>query len=93
MQSIDMSMSNFLVLAVIVALCVAFFVTLLHKWGFVEYMQIHGDDFLHKLFSCDFCISFWISAVIALFLVAVFTDISLLLIPILSTPLAKFLQR
>lgn len=44
----------FLTWLLIVTTISAFLVTLLHKWGVTEYVQIHGNDFFAKMFSCDF---------------------------------------
>ena len=56
-------------IAMIIACIAAFIVTLLHKWGAVEYMQVHADDFpevVNKLFECDFCLSWWVSVIISI---------------------------
>lgn len=57
-------MTELIELVVLVALGAAFCVLLMKKWGVVEWMQVHGDKFLSKLFSCDFCMSFWTCTVL-----------------------------
>ena len=85
-------MNGLLVYSVIVALVAAFVVVLLKKWGVAEYMQVHGDRFTSQLFSCDFCMCFWASVMIAC-VSTVFVDGAwMMAVPFLSTPLARYLQ-
>ena len=51
-------MTELLFFIMIIALAAAFVVLLVKKWGFAEWMQIHGDKYLSKLFGCDLCMSF-----------------------------------
>ena len=62
-----MTMNDFLCTVVLVALAAAFVIGLLTKWGVVEWMQVHGDKVLSKLFSCDFCLSFWTCTLLTVF--------------------------
>ena len=86
-------MSEILIVSVLIACAVAFIVTLMHKWGFVEYMQTHGDDFTYKLFSCDFCICWWCCVLVSFVALFITFNFSVLLCPIFATPIAKFLLR
>lgn len=97
-------MSKFLTTIVIVALVVAFFYILLNKWRVWEYLQIHADGWLEKiwprmaqkeilnqLFSCAFCTIWWMSVIICFF-TAVFSGCwFFLLVPFCSTPISRFL--
>lgn len=76
---------------ILVALVAAFAVLLVKKWGIAEYIQIHGDKFLSKLFSCDLCMSFWASMLICLFLCCIYDDVHLLLVPMFTTPITRML--
>ena len=79
------------ILAVQVALGAAFCVLLMKKWGIAEWMQIHGDRFMSRLFSCDLCMSFWTCAVLSLGLTLFLDDGSLMFIPIFATPVTRML--
>ena len=46
-----MTLIDFTLLVVLVALLAAFIICLMSKWGFVEYVQVHGDSILAKMFS------------------------------------------
>lgn len=77
---------NFLCWAVVVALIVKFLRTLAEKWGILSYLQAHAPcDFLYKLFSCEFCQSFWLGMIICIVMVCVGFKPIVLLIPILSS--------
>ena len=74
-----------------VALLAAMMVLLVKKWGIAEWIQIHGDKFLSKLFSCDLCMSFWAAMCFAVVLCCVFDDAGWLLLPFLTTPVTRML--
>lgn len=78
-----------LTLTIVVALLAAFAVLLCKKWGWAEYMQVHGDKNLSQLFSCDLCMSFWACFLITLAIVVVIDEKSLMLIPFLATPITR----
>ena len=80
-----------LILSVEVALMAAFVVVLLKKWGIAEWMQVHGNGFVSQLFSCDFCMSWWASVIIATAGLLLFNDAAFLLAPGLATPIARYL--
>lgn len=78
-----------LTLTIVVALFAAFCVLLCKKWGWAEYMQVHGDKYLSQLFSCDLCMSFWACFLITLAIVVVIDEKSLMLIPFFATPITR----
>ena len=75
----------------LVSLAAAFMVLLLKKWGVVEWMQVHGDRFTSKLFSCDFCMSFWASVIVVLVVVCFIDEAWMLAVPVCSTPITRLL--
>lgn len=77
-------MIEFVIYIILVALAVNFLRTLAMKWGILEYLQVNApNEFFHKLFTCDFCQSFWLGMVICVFL-AIFVHWYLIFIPIFS---------
>ena len=74
-----------------VALLAAMMVLLVKKWGIAEWIQIHGDKFLSKLFSCDLCMSFWAAMCFAVVICCVYDDAGWLLLPFLTTPVTRML--
>jgi hypothetical protein len=73
----------------LVACMVTFLLLLAHKVGLVEYLQVHGDKITSKMAQCDFCMSFWLSVIMMVAVVWVTADIHLMIIPLLSTPIAR----
>lgn len=81
------SVIEFVCFVALVAMAVKFAITLAEKWGILEWLQLHApNEFLHKLFSCNFCQSFWLGLCLS-FLLAIFVDWRLIFIPIFSSSL------
>lgn len=78
-------------LIVFVALLAAFIVLLVKKWGWSEWMQVHGDKILSKLFSCDLCMSFWAGLFISFAFVCWYDDPIYMIMPVFTTPLTRML--
>ena len=84
-------MSYFCYVIVLVALAAAFVVLVAKKWGITEWMQIHGDEYMSKLFGCDLCMSFWAAVILCLPL-CLFLDSGLYIcIPVFTTPITRML--
>lgn len=76
---------------VLVALLAAFVVLLVKKWGIAEYWQIHGNDFVAKLFSCDLCMSFWAGVIISLVATVALGDVRMMAVPFMAMPITRML--
>lgn len=44
-----------------------------------------------KMLDCDFCLSFWVSLILAMYMFIITFDYSWLAVPFLSTPLIRFI--
>ena len=84
-------MTERLAIIIMVALAAAFVVLLTKKWGIAEWYQVHGGEFLSKLFACDFCMSFWASVLIFAFVAAVTGDVFYYVGPAISTPITRMI--
>ena len=84
-------MEQLLLMTMAVALLAAFVVLLTKKWGIAELIQIHGNDFLSKLFSCDLCMSFWAGVLVTMIVCLVSREMGFILIPVMSTPITRML--
>lgn len=73
-----------------VAMLAAFLITLAKKWGFVEYLQVHGNSFFSSMANCDFCLSFWVTCILCVVLFAATGNASLLVVPFFSTMISRF---
>ena len=73
-----------------VSCAAAFLLGLALKWGWIEWLQIHApNDFLHKLFSCKFCCSWWVSVAISLTLCVATGQWILAAVPVCSTVITR----
>lgn len=84
-------MVNFIRWVLVVATVAAFLITLLKKWGVIEYVQVHGNDFFVKMANCGFCLSWWIGGVLSIVFAICTGDLSLLLIPFCSTIITRMM--
>ena len=75
----------------IVATVAAFLLTLLKKWGVIEYVQVHGNDFFVKMFNCGFCLSWWAGVVLSVLFAICTGNPALLLVPFCSTVITRIL--
>lgn len=85
-----MKISDYFEVVFLVALAVAFFIATLKVSGILGWLQANAKyPVLHKLFSCDHCLSFWIAVIVCIGLSSV--NPLFLLIPMFSTPISKIL--
>lgn len=81
------SVFDFVCWTLLVAAAVKFMLTLAEKWGILEWLQMNApSEFFHKLFTCNFCQSFWLGLCLSI-LIAIFVDWPLILVPIFSSSL------
>ncbi len=74
----------------LVALLTAFIVLLMSKLGLREYIALTSKlKIISRLFSCDFCLCFWVSFMLCLILSVITGNILYLVLCIFSTPLAR----
>lgn len=77
---------------VIVALLSAFFVLFTGKIGIRDYLiETCKVPILSKLFACDFCYCFWFNVLLCAGLTFAYSDYTMLVIPILATPITRYL--
>lgn len=74
-----------------IALAAAFAILLADKLGIRDNIILRAPRLISQLFSCDFCLSFWTSLILAIILAIFFNEISIIFIPIISTPITRIL--
>lgn len=84
-------MLNFMLAVVLTALLSAFVVILIGKVGLTEKMQMSTILIISKLFSCQFCLSFWVAVLIALVISVCDFNLIYIFVPVFSTPLSRIL--
>lgn len=75
----------------IIALISAFIILLITKIGLRDSVIEHGPKLISRMFNCDFCLSFWTSVLVTAGMVLATKDLSLAVIPMLSTPITRIL--
>ena len=74
-----------------IALAAAFAILLIGKLGIRDNIIAKAPKLISQLFDCDFCLSFWTSVILAVILAIFFREMSIILIPIISTPITRIL--
>ena len=75
----------------IVALIAAFTILFISRIGLRDFIIIRSPKPISELFSCDFCLCFWISLTITLIAHFVVGWPFTLILPTCSTPIARYL--
>ena len=74
-----------------IALAAAFVILLIGKLGIRDNIIAKAPKLISQLFDCDFCLSFWTSLILAIILAIIFNEMSIIFIPIMSTPITRIL--
>lgn len=74
-----------------IALAAAFVILLIGKLGIRDNVIAKAPKLISQLFDCDFCLSFWMSLILAVILAIFFREMNILFIPIISTPITRIL--
>ena len=85
------NMERLLDIIVLVAIGAAFVVLLMKKWGVTEWMQVHGDDLISRMASCDFCLSFWVGTLLCCIAACVYDDPWLVFCGMFTSPLTRLM--
>lgn len=75
--------------AIITACLATFFLLLAYKWGVIEWLQVHGNEFVSQLANCTFCLSWWTCLAVSLIFIIESRDITFLFIPVIATPITR----
>lgn len=69
----------------------AFVLLLLGKWGFIDWLVIHGNNLLSQMAQCQFCLSWWANVILTILLCVYVQDFSAhyILIPFVATPITR----
>ena len=81
-----------LVAAVMTGCFTSFMVVLLRKLGLLEFLQVHGNKFISKLASCDFCMNWWLAWAFSLPLGLLTGDVWWFGVPWFSTTIGRWLS-
>lgn len=74
-----------------ISLSAAFAILLAERLGIRDKIVAEAPKLISQLFECDFCLSFWTSLILAIILAIIFNEMSIIFIPIVSTPITRIL--
>nr|DAL69772.1 MAG TPA: Protein of unknown function (DUF1360) [Caudoviricetes sp.]DAU41580.1 MAG TPA: Protein of unknown function (DUF1360) [Caudoviricetes sp.]DAV62519.1 MAG TPA: Protein of unknown function (DUF1360) [Caudoviricetes sp.] len=69
----------------------AFAILFAERLGIRDKIVAEAPKLISQLFECDFCLSFWTSLILAIILAIIFNEMSIIFIPIVSTPITRIL--
>ena len=75
--------------AIITACLATFFLLLAYKLGVIEWLQVHGNEFVSQLANCTFCLSWWACLAVSLIFIIESRDLLLLIVPVVATPITR----
>lgn len=83
-------MIEFVCFCAVIACVASWLLTLAYKWGVVEWLQIHSPNaFFDKLFSCNFCMSWWVGVALSIIFSICFCNGWLLFCPFVTATITK----
>ena len=82
-------MMDFILLTIIIALFSCFVILFIDKIGYRELMQVRAPKLISELFSCDFCLSWWINLTITLVFCVMECEWYFICCAIAATPITR----
>lgn len=79
----------YLLTIIIVSGVSSFLICLADKWGFIEWVQVNGNEFFSKMFSCHFCLSWWTNVAVCIMAALILREWTVLLLPFATTNITK----
>lgn len=84
-------MLEYVSIVIIIALLACWVILFAGKLGVIEWVQVHTRyKLIAELFSCQFCLSWWVCVIISICFAIATGDIAMLLCPFCSTPLTRY---
>ena len=81
-----------LMAAILTGCFTSWVVILLRKWGVLEWLQVHGSEFVGKLVSCDYCLNWWLSWAVVVIALAATGEWWMVAVPFFSTTVGRWLS-
>lgn len=83
-------MIEFVCTAIIIALIACWVILFITKTGAREYIQVHAPKLISQMFSCDFCLSWWLCLLLAICFSIGTGNPVIILCAFCSTPIARY---
>ena len=82
-------MMDFILFTIIIALFSCFVILFVEKIGYRELMQVRAPKLISELFSCDFCLSWWINLIITLVFCVIECEWYFICCAVAATPITR----
>ena len=86
-----MSAVYYLVIVVLIALAATFIIQFAEKRGYRDRAIDNTWGLLQEMLKCDFCLGFWTSLILSIFVLVVLGNWWILFAPVFTTPIIRFL--
>lgn len=83
-------MIQFICAAIIIALIACWVILFITKIGLREYLQVHSTKVISQMFSCDFCVSWWLCLLLSVCFSIGAGDPVLLFCAFCATPITRY---
>lgn len=86
-----MSAVYYLAIVVLIALAATFIIQFAEKRGYRDHAIDNTKGLLQEMLSCDFCLGFWMSLILSIFVLVALGNWWILFAPVFATPIIRFL--
>ena len=86
-----MSAIYYLAIVVLIALAATFIIQFAEKRGYRDRAIDNTSGLLQEMLKCDFCLGFWTSLILSIFVLVVLGNWWVLFVPAFTTPIIRFL--
>ena len=86
-----MSAIYYLAIVVLIALAATFIIQFAEKRGYRDRAIDNTNGLLQEMLKCDFCLGFWTSLILSIFVLIVLGNWWVLFAPVFTTPIIRFL--
>lgn len=89
--AVTMILINFLCMTLIIALLACWVILFITKTGIREYIQVRAHKTISEMFSCDFCLSWWVCLCLAIVASFIISDWRITFVPFCAAPITRYL--
>ena len=86
-----MSAIYYLAIVALIALAATFIIQFAEKRGYRDRAIDNTSGLLQEMLKCDFCLGFWTSLILSIFVLIVLGNGWILFAPVFTTPIIRFL--
>lgn len=80
---------DYLEIILLISFLSAFIINLAKKWGYVEWLQVHGCELISKMANCNFCLSWWTNVIFSLLAAIIMQEWQLIFAALFGTMITR----